>query len=136
MAAGSVWRVTSGATAGVSGSSACPDKIGSRCSTTSREIFLVKTSGSVPPSCGSGSGALVLLDSRLFLRSSFARSVLARAASLRDAALPALPAVFMAVAMPPTVLVFVVQNHPSASLATASCRAGGTRHPLPHNLIL
>ena len=43
-------------------------------------------------------------------------------------ALPTLPAVFMAVAMPPTVLVLVVQNHPSASLATASCRAGGTRH--------
>ena len=73
-----------------------------------------------------------LLDSRLFLRSSFARSVLARAASPRDAALSALPAVLMAVAMPPTVLVLVVQNHPSASLATASCRARGTWHACAH----
>ena len=41
-----------------------------------------------------------------------ARSVLARAASPRDAALPALPAELMAVAMPPTVLVLVVQKPP------------------------
>ena len=95
---------------------------------SARVVVCVNSAGSVSPSSGSGSAALVLLDSRLFLRSSFARSVLARAASPRDAALPALPAVLMAVAMPPTVLVLVVQNHPSASLATASCRAGGTRH--------
>ena len=79
---------------------------------SARIVLCVNSAGSVPPSCGSGSGALGLLDSRLFLRSSFARSVLARAASPRDAALPALPAVLMAVAMPPTVLVLVVQKPP------------------------
>ena len=91
-------------------------------------VLFVSSAGNVPPACGSGSAAPVLLDARLFLRSSCARFVLARAASRPDAALPVLPAVLMTVVMPSTVLVIVVQNHPSALLATASCRARGTRH--------
>ena len=62
------------------------------------------------------------MDARLFLRSSCARFVLARAASRPDAALPVLPAVLMTVAMPSTMLVLVVQNHPSALLTTYAAR--------------